>query len=82
MVNHRIFKIFLNIKLQIHAGETPRLIPMDEGPEVRQSVTTFRHLLQQVEDGPLTTGAVLHPEMLKNPKSPFFGPVRNVLASK
>lgn len=63
-------------------GDTPRLIPMDQGPEIRQRVTHFRHILQKVPAGKLTTGAMLNQHLLKNPKSPFFAPVRKALASK
>jgi hypothetical protein len=62
--------------------DTPRLIPMDQGPEVRQRVTHFRHVLQKAPAGMLTTGAVLNQHLLQNPKTPFIGPVRKSLASK
>ncbi|CAH1367370.1 unnamed protein product [Tenebrio molitor] len=60
--------------------DTPRLIPMDQGPEVRQRVTHFRHVLQKAPAGMLTTGAVLNQHLLQNPKTPFIGPVRKALA--
>jgi glutathione S-transferase len=62
--------------------DTPRLIPMDQGPEVRQRVTHFRHLLQKAPAGMLKTGAMLNQHLLQNPKTPFIGPVRKALASK
>ncbi|XP_063915223.1 ganglioside-induced differentiation-associated protein 1 isoform X2 [Zophobas morio] len=62
-------------------GDTPRLIPMDQGPEVRQKVTHFRHVLQKAPQDMLTTGAMLNQHMLRNPKTPFFAPVRKALAN-
>ncbi|KRT78723.1 Glutathione S-transferase [Oryctes borbonicus] len=62
-------------------GDTPRLIPIDQGAETRQKVMQFRQLLDQVPAGIVTMGSIFHPEFVKNPKAPFFGPVRKMLAN-
>ncbi|RZC37886.1 ganglioside-induced differentiation-associated protein 1, partial [Asbolus verrucosus] len=62
-------------------GDTPRLIPMDQGAEIRQKVTHFRHLLQKAPEGLLTSGSMLHQHLLRNPKTPFIAPVRRALAN-
>jgi glutathione S-transferase len=61
-------------------GDTPRLIPMDQGSDVRQRVIHFRQVLQKVPEGMLTTGAMLNQHLLQDPKIPFIKPVRKALA--
>jgi hypothetical protein len=63
-------------------GDTPRLIPMDQGSDVRQRVVHFRQVLQKVPEGMLTTGAMLNQHLLQDPKIPFIKPVRKALAGK
>jgi hypothetical protein len=63
-------------------GDTPRLIPMDQGSDVRQRVIHFRQVLQKVPEGMLTTGAMLNQHLLQDPKIPFIKPVRKALAGK
>ncbi|KAK9743620.1 Glutathione S-transferase, N-terminal domain [Popillia japonica] len=62
-------------------GDTPRLIPIDQGAEVRQKVIQYRQLVDQVPAGVVTMGSIFHPEFVQNPKAPFFAPVRKMLAN-
>lgn len=55
---------------------------MDQGPEVRQKVTHFRHIIDELPANVITMGSFYHPELVGNPKAPFFQPVRRALASK
>ncbi|KAL1517839.1 hypothetical protein ABEB36_001551 [Hypothenemus hampei] len=61
-------------------GDTPRLIPMDQGSEIRQKVTFFRGLIDKINGNVLTIGSFLHPEFANGPKRvPFIAPVRKQL---
>ncbi|KAF2899502.1 hypothetical protein ILUMI_06674 [Ignelater luminosus] len=63
-------------------GDTPRVIPMDQGAEVRQKVTHFRHIIDQLPVRILTMGSFFHSEFVSNwPKPPFVGPIRRLLAN-
>lgn len=56
---------------------------MDQGAEIRQKVTHFRHIIDQLPVRSLTMGSFFHSEFVNNwPKPPFVGPVRRLLASK
>lgn len=57
-------------------ADIPKLIPMEEGFEVRQRITYYRHILDQIPAGILTMGSFFHPELVKRPKAPFLPPVR------
>lgn len=63
-------------------GDTPRLIPMDQGPEVRQKVTHFRNIIDEIPANLITLGSFIHSDLAANPKAPFFSPVRKVFVSK
>ncbi|XP_069702095.1 ganglioside-induced differentiation-associated protein 1 [Periplaneta americana] len=60
-------------------GDTPRLMPMDQGPEVRQRVLHFRTIIDHIPAGVVTMGSFFHPEFCENPKQPFIQPVRKLL---
>lgn len=61
-------------------GDTPRLIPMDQGPQVRQKIIYFRNLIENLNGNVLTVGSLLHPEVVTGSrKIPFIGPVCNQL---
>nr|CAD7441829.1 unnamed protein product [Timema bartmani] len=60
-------------------GDTPRLIPLDLGPEVRQKVTQFRNTFELIPAGAITMGSFLHPEFIQNPRLPFIQPIRRLL---
>jgi len=62
-------------------GDTPRLIPMDQGAEIRQKVTHFRYIIDQLPARILTIGSFYHSELVRWPKPPFIGPVRTLLAN-
>lgn len=62
-------------------GDTPRLIPIDQGSETRQKVLQYRQLIDQVPAGIVTMGSIFHPEFVKNPKIPFLAPVRKMLGN-
>jgi hypothetical protein len=63
-------------------GDTPRLIPMDQGPEVRQKVLHFRTIIDYIPAGTVTMGSFYHPEFCQNHKQPFIQPVRKSLMGK
>lgn len=65
----------------IITGDTPRLIPIDQGAEIKQKVMQFRQFIDQIPSGIITMGSFFHPEFAANPKAPFFAPVRKMLAS-
>ncbi|KAI4470385.1 gdap1 isoform a [Holotrichia oblita] len=69
------------IACDLPTGDTPRLIPIDQGGEIRQKVVQYRQLIDQVPAGVVTMGSIFHPEFVQNPKAPFFGPVRKMLAN-
>lgn len=71
----------MSVKWTISAGDTPRLIPMDQGADVRQRVVYFRNIIDKLPVGIVTMGSFFHPELTKNPKIPFIAPVRKALAS-
>ncbi|GFG38618.1 hypothetical protein Cfor_09222 [Coptotermes formosanus] len=60
-------------------GDTPRLIPMDQGPEMRQKVLHFRTVIDHIPAGTVTMGSFFHPEFCQNPKQPFIRAVRKSL---
>lgn len=63
-------------------GDNPRLIPFDQGLEIRQRVVHFKSLIEQVPAGIITMGSFFHPELVGKRKAPFFAPVCRLLASK
>lgn len=63
-------------------GNTPRLIPMDQGPEIRQKVTHFRNIIDEIPANLITVGSFIHSDLVASPKAPFFRPVRSTLVSK
>lgn len=64
-------------------GDTPRLLPMDQGDQVRQKVVEYRSLIDKINGNHLTIGSFLHPELATGSKKvPFIGPVRTELMSK
>jgi hypothetical protein len=63
-------------------GDTPRLIPLDQGPEIRQKVLQFRTIIDHIPAGTVTMGSFFHPEFCQNPKQPFIKPVRKLLMGK
>ncbi|CAH0547191.1 unnamed protein product [Brassicogethes aeneus] len=62
-------------------GDTPRLIPMDKGPEMRQKVSHFRNIIDSLPANVITMGTLFHNELVQNPRIPFVGPVRTALAN-
>ncbi|XP_066991991.2 ganglioside-induced differentiation-associated protein 1 [Anabrus simplex] len=60
-------------------GDAPRLIPLDQGPEVKQKVLHFRTIIDQLPTGVITMGSFFHPEFCQNPKPPFIRPVIKLL---
>nr|CAD7573549.1 unnamed protein product [Timema californicum] len=64
------------MKINDRKGDTPRLIPLDLGPEVRQKVTQFRNAFELIPAGAITMGSFLHPEFIQSPRLPFIQPVR------
>ncbi|KAG8227117.1 hypothetical protein J437_LFUL001661 [Ladona fulva] len=60
-------------------GNSHRLIPLDQGPEVKQKVLYFRNILDQLPAGVITMGSFYNPEFCQNPKPPFIKPVRKML---
>nr|CAD7401873.1 unnamed protein product [Timema poppensis] len=69
----------LNSDLLVLDSDTPRLIPLDLGPEVRQKVTQFRNAFELIPAGAITMGSFLHPEFIQSPRLPFIQPVRRLL---
>lgn len=63
-------------------GDTPRLMPLDQGPEIRQKVLQFRTIIDHIPAGTVTMGSFFHPEFCQNPKQPFIQPVRKALMGK
>ncbi|XP_046660311.1 ganglioside-induced differentiation-associated protein 1 isoform X1 [Homalodisca vitripennis] len=61
-------------------GDT-RLIPLDQGPEIRQRVLHFRNLLDPIPANVITIGSFLHPKFVGKPKAPFIAPVRKALVA-
>lgn len=55
---------------------------MDQGPEIRQKVTRFRNVIEQIPDYIITAGSCVHSELVGKPKFPFLGPVRTAFISK
>lgn len=55
---------------------------MDQGPEIRQKVTRFRNVIEQIPDYVITAGSCVHSELVGKPKFPFLGPVRTAFISK
>lgn len=78
-----IFVVLLLIRFIMTSfiGDTPRLIPMDQGPEIRQKVSHFRNIIDQLQSGIITMGSFFHPEFVENPKAPFIAPIRKILMS-
>nr|CAD7261774.1 unnamed protein product [Timema shepardi] len=70
------------MKINDRKGDTPRLIPLDLGPEVRQKVTQFRNAFELIPAGAITMGSFLHPEFIQSPRLPFIQPVRSMLNSR
>lgn len=63
-------------------GDTPRLVPMDQGSEIRQKVTYFRSIIDKINGNVLTIGSFLHPETATGDKKiPFIAPVRTQLVN-
>lgn len=62
-------------------GDTPRLIPLDKGSDVKQKIQQFRQMIDQLPVGIVTMGSFIHTEFVKNPKTPFFAPVRKEFLS-
>ncbi|CAG9761571.1 unnamed protein product [Ceutorhynchus assimilis] len=63
-------------------GDTPRLIPIDQGPEVRQKINHFRDLIDTINGNVLTIGSMIHPELATGSKKvPFIAPVRKQLVN-
>ncbi|XP_049777453.1 ganglioside-induced differentiation-associated protein 1 [Schistocerca cancellata] len=62
-------------------GDTRRLIPLDQGAEVRQKVIHFRSVIDQLPSGAITLGSFFHPQYSQKPKLPFIQPVRRMLQS-
>ncbi|XP_050296805.1 ganglioside-induced differentiation-associated protein 1 isoform X2 [Anthonomus grandis grandis] len=61
-------------------GDTPRLMPTHQNPEVRQKVIYFRNLIDKINGNVLTMGSFIHPEFAAGVKKvPFIAPVRNAL---
>ncbi|XP_066148080.1 ganglioside-induced differentiation-associated protein 1 isoform X2 [Euwallacea fornicatus] len=61
-------------------GDTPRLVPQDQGNEVKQKVTNFRNLIDNINGNVLTVGSLMHPELATGSKKiPFIKPVRSQL---
>ncbi|XP_066256128.1 ganglioside-induced differentiation-associated protein 1 isoform X2 [Euwallacea similis] len=61
-------------------GDTPRLVPQDQGTEVKHKVTNFRNLIDKINGNILTVGSLLHPELATGSKKvPFIAPVRSRL---
>lgn len=59
-----------------------RLIPLDQGAEVRQKVIHFRNIIDPVPANVITVGSFFHSKFVGKPKAPFIGPVRRLLAGK
>ncbi|XP_022912220.1 ganglioside-induced differentiation-associated protein 1 [Onthophagus taurus] len=62
-------------------GDTPRLIPNDQGDEIKQKVIKFRNMIDQIPSGIVTMGSFFHTEFVQTPKAPFYAPVRKLLAN-
>ncbi|KAK7865427.1 hypothetical protein R5R35_012791 [Gryllus longicercus] len=62
-------------------GSTPRLMPLEEGADVRSKVTHFRSLLDHIPAGAITMGSFFHTQFCDKPKPPFIQPVRRLLQS-
>lgn len=82
--NGKIYGIIESLFLSnVISGDTPRLIPMEQGAEVRQKVTSFRNIIDKINGNVLTIGSLLHPELATGSKKvPFIAPVRKQLVSK
>lgn len=68
------------IFLQICIGDTPRLIPLDQGSEIRQKVNYFRNIIDEIPANVVTVGSFFHPKLVDSPKIPFIAPVRRQMA--
>ncbi|PSN42578.1 Ganglioside-induced differentiation-associated protein 1 [Blattella germanica] len=63
-------------------GDTPRLMPMDQGPDVRQKVLHFRTIIDHIPTGIVTMGSFFNSEFCENPKQPFIQPMRKAMMKK
>lgn len=64
----------------VNIGDTPRLIPLDQGTEVRQKVIHFRNIIDEISANILTLGSFSHPQLVGSPKIPFIAPVRKIMS--
>lgn len=55
---------------------------MDQGAEIRQKVTHFRNIFDQIPASLLMIGSFVNTEFVTSPKLPFIAPVRKLLISK
>lgn len=55
-------------------GEHARLIPMDQGPEIRQKILHFRAEIDKLPANVITVGSFFHPDFCTNLRYPFFIP--------
>lgn len=62
-------------------GDTPRLIPLDQGSGVRQKVNHFRNIIDEIPANVVTIGSFFHPQLVGKPKLPFIAPVRRQMAA-
>ncbi|XP_022187896.1 ganglioside-induced differentiation-associated protein 1 [Nilaparvata lugens] len=62
-------------------GDTPKLMPTDKGPQVRQKIEHLRKIIDKLPANVITMGSFLHPEFAPDPKMPFIKPVRAHLSS-
>ncbi|GLV34856.1 Gdap1 [Carabus blaptoides fortunei] len=62
-------------------GDTPRLIPLDQGSEIRQKVNYFRNIIDEIPANVVTIGSFFHPKLVDSPKIPFIAPVRRQMAA-
>lgn len=69
----------LNLSIFYITGDS-RLIPLDQGADVRQRVIHFRNIIDPVPANVITVGSFFHSKFVGKPKAPFIGPVRRLLA--
>ncbi|KAL1129075.1 hypothetical protein AAG570_013607 [Ranatra chinensis] len=60
-------------------GDTPRLIPLDQGVDTRQKVSYFREIIDKIPANVVTVGSFYHPDLVHKPRLPFIAPVRAVM---
>ncbi|XP_071451722.1 ganglioside-induced differentiation-associated protein 1 [Hetaerina americana] len=60
-------------------GNSRRLIPLDQGPGIKQKVLHFRNILDQLPTDVITLGSFYNPDFCQNPKPPFIKPVRKLM---